>query len=428
MKQKSIVPIVALTALVLFPSVSHGDFDGARWQFFKEIRGAKTPGAEYAFFQVDDDIYDGSAGSLHTIRIIDANAREIPHQIVTKRESEKREQFTPKLLNNSYQRGKHNSFVLDFGEEPPRVNELTILTTSKNFTRRVSVDGGSDQSEWNLLADEAYIFDFSRNAHTQYLQVEFPLSNFRFLRVKIFDDGNGPLEIAGAKTFRVTKEAAKTETWPLTITEKTENKKERTTNITLDAGYRGLPIRNIQLDVASRNYHRSITVESSADCDKWVVLGTGVIYNYDVSGFERTDNRVSFRENAGGRYFRLSLENYDDEPLEIGGASGSGLIRRVVIPVEKRKQHKVYFGNPVAKIPRYDLSYRIPYIETERLPRLALSARRLNANYTVPPKPARPWTEQHPYLLWAVMAAVIIFLLLLILNLWRKTPPDATGD
>ena len=426
MKQKLTAAFLAFVTCLIFSHPAMADFKQADWQFFKDIQVPESAGSEYAFFQVDAEIYDGSFGVLQSLRIIDADSREAPYQMVTKRGSVHREEFSPRLLNNSYLAGRHNSFVLDLGEEPPSVNELTVQTTSTNFTRRASVEGSENQSEWNLLAEDAYIFDFSRNIRSKHLRIGFPLSNFRYLRVKVHDDGSGPLELKGAKIFRVKKEEAQAERWPLSIIRRTENKEERTTEIILDAGYLGLPIRTLELDVASRNYHRNVRIHSSEDLEEWVSLGNGIIFDYDLPRFKKTSTRLSFRENARGRYFRLTVENFDDRPLDIAGASGSGLVRRIVLPLTGKALYRTYFGNRKAKTPRYDLVHRIPYIETERLPHLSLGPRWSNPDYVVT-KPVRPWSEEHAYLLWVFMGAVIAVLALLILNLMRKAPPSGAG-
>lgn len=427
MKSRLRIFAIIFALPLVFPNLALADFDETSRQYFKEITFPQTIGAEYAYFQIDAEIYDGSFGMLRSLRIIDSDNREIPHQIVTKSKKEKREEFFPKLLNNSYLEGQYNSFVLDFGEERPEVNRLTIVTAGKNFTRRASVEGSNDQAKWNSLAEDAYIFDFSHNIQSKHLRIEFPLSNFRCIRVKIHDDGGGPLEIGGAKIYRVKTEPAETESWPLTIIERTENAKDRTTEVILDSGYRGLPLTKLDLKVSSRNYHRNVKVASSADRDEWAPLGSGVIFNYDMPAFKKTDNRISFRENTGGRYFKLTIENYDDRPVEVSGATGTGLVRRVILPAGKKAPYSVYFGNPKARAPRYDLAHRMRYIQTKTLPRLTLQPRRVNPSY-VEPKPVKPWTEQHPSLLWIAMAAVIAILAMLIFNLMRKASPIKTKE
>jgi len=418
---------VALSVCIFLAGSAAADFERNDWKFFKDIPVPQSVESEYAFFQVDAETYDGGSGSLQSLRIIDADMREIPHQIVTKEKSEKREEFPPKFLNNSYRDGEYNSFVLDFGDEGPSVNELTVVTDSKNFTRRASVEGSGNQSEWNMLTDDAYIYDFSRNVRSKHLRIKFPLSNFRYLRVRIYDDSGGPLEITGAQCYRVTTKPAEAESWPMKIIGKHENEKERTTEIVLDAGYRGLPIRRLNLDVTSRNYHRSVRIESSADREKWAVLGSGVIFNYDLPAFKKTGDSVSFRENSGGRYFKVTVKNFDDRPIEIVGASGSSLVRRVVVSLTGKDLYEVYFGNPEAKTPRYDLAHRMRYIDTQELPRLILGPRQSNLNYSGP-KSVRPWSEEHAGLLWVVMGAIIVALALLIFNLTRKTPPEKTQE
>ncbi len=427
MKRIMTPALAATLACIIFSGPAAADLELENWKFLKDIRATESIESEHAFFEVDAETYDGSAGALRSLRIVDGGAREVPYQVVTKERSEKREEFFPKLLNNSYLNGKYNSFVLDFGDERQPVNEFSIMTASKNFTRRTSVEGGADQSEWNVLAEDTYIYDFSRNVRSSYLRIKFPLSDFRYFRVKVHDDGGGPLDIGGAKTYRVISKPAETESWPLAILERTENEKEKTTEVVLDAGYRGLPIRRIDLDVASRNYHRNIRIESSEDREKWIALGSGVIFNYDMPAFKKTSSRVSFRENTGGRYFKITVENFDDQPIQITRVSGFGLARRVVLSLTGERPYKLCFGNPESRAPRYDLSHRMRYIDTRELPRLALGPRLKNASYSKT-KPVRPWSEEHAGLLWVVMGAVIAFLGLLIISLMRKTPPGKTQE
>ncbi|MBI5116748.1 DUF3999 family protein, partial [Candidatus Poribacteria bacterium] len=287
--------------------------------------------------------------------------------------------------------------------------------------RLATVEGSDSQADWNVLVKEAYVFDFTRNIESRYLRIEFPLSNFRYLRVKVVDDGGGPLEITGAKLFAVTKEEAQTEQWPLATVNRTENQEKKTTEIILDPSYRAIPIREIEIAVESPNYHRNVEAFSSADKENWVFAGSGIIYNYDLPTFKKTNNHFFINEKTSGRYLKLIVHNYDDQPLQIDNCVGRSLVRRVILPAPAGNRYLLYFGSTSASAPVYDIAHRIPYIETERLPRLTLSARRPNPKYI---EPTGPWTEEHAWLLWAIIGAVILFLAALIFNLMRKTPPQ----
>jgi hypothetical protein len=416
--------------LTVLSNPAFAEFDQTEWPFLKELEMPSATDAEhaYAYFQVDAEICDGTMGVLNSLRVVDFNNNEIPYQIVTKGKSTKTEELPSKLLNNSYLDGKYNSFVLDFGEERPEVNRLTILTGSKNFTRSVSVEGSNDQAQWNTLVEDFYIFDFSRNIRSRHSRVEFPRSNFRYLLVKILDDGAGPLEIDGAKAYRVKTERAETESWPFTVIERTENGEDRTTEVLLDAGYFGLPITLLDLEIPSRNYHRNVRVEASKDLEKWTQLGSRVIFNYDMPAFKKSNTRLSFRQNPGCRYFRLTIENYDDKPIEVSAATGTSTVRRIVLPLKGREPHTVFFGAPKAKAPRYDFAHRMRYIQTNTLPRLSLQSRKSNPDYVKPTPPAKPMTERHPALLWVVMGTVMVVLALLILSLMRKAPPESKQE
>jgi len=424
MKRSLIPSILIAVSLIILPDTACAEFNKTESPFLKDLEFPAGIDSEYAYFQIDPEIYDGCAGALSSLRVVDANGREIPYQIVTKGKSEKREELSHRLLNNSYVDGEYNSFEIDFGEQRPEANRLTIVTSSKNFTRSVSVEGSNDQTQWNMLVEKAYIFDFSRNIQSRHLQVEFPLSNFRYLRVRISDDGSGRLQIEDAKAYRVATTPAETESWPLQIIEKKENTTNRTTEIVLDARYLGLPINALHLEVSSHNYQRNVQVEASIDHKKWEYLGSGVIFDYDMPAFKKVNTRLSFRQNSGGRYFRITIGNYDDQPIDVSGASGTAVVRRVILPLEGKAPYTVFFGAADAKAPRYDFAHRMQYIQTRTLPRLSLKARVPNPDY-IKPVPQTPFSERHPALLWTIMAAVIAVLALLIFSLMKKTPPES---
>lgn len=425
---KRLAGIFAFALLLVLPASVFADFNEEEWPFLKEIDLPEGIDSEHAYFDIDGEIYDGTAGVIFSLRISDADGREIPYRVVTKQSGGKREEFSPKIWNNSYLDGQYNSFVLDFIEDRPEINRLTLETGNANFTRRVSVEGSDDMTEWKTLVDDAHIFDFSHNIRSRHLDIEFPLSNFKYLRVKVHDDGSGPIEIDDAKAYRVKFEPAETQQWPLTMIEKIE--KGRTTEILFDGKFAGLPINTLDLEVSSRNYHRQVKVASSFDRDKWKTLGSDVIFNYDMAAFKKSDNRISFRKNSD-RFFLLTIENYDDQPIDVTGATATGLVGRVIVSMTGRPPYKAYFGAPKSTAPRYDLAHRIRYIQTRALPRLSLRPRMANPSYIKPvaPKPVEPvvavepWTERHPVVLWVVMVAVMAALALLIYNLIRKTPP-----
>jgi hypothetical protein len=226
----------------------------------------------------------------------------------------------------------------------------------------------------------------------------------------------------------VTTKRAVTESWPLTIIKRAENSEDKTTEILLDAVYFGLPIITLDLDVPSRNYHRQVKIEASMDMKKWQHLGSGVIYNYDMPRFKHTDTRLSFRQNAGCRYFRLTIENFDDQPIDVSGATGSGMVRRVIMAFTGKPPYTVLFGAQNAKAPRYDFAHRMRYVQTATLPRLSLRPRVSNPDYIEPAPPLKPLTERHPALLWIVMGTVMAVLALLIFSLMRKAPPESTQE
>jgi hypothetical protein len=171
-----------------------------------------------------------------------------------------------------------------------------------------------------------------------------------------------------------------------------------TTLVIADAGFEGLPHDRVQLVIDPGQFYRSVKVESSRDSRKWRPIGQGFIFRTeDMGAFT-----ISFAEQWD-RYLRIRIINGDNPPLVVHRVILSADRRIVEFPAEATGQYWLYYGSPGARQPSYDFAQTRPVHVQPVI--VALGAEENNPVYR---ENQKPWSDQRPEVLYAVLAAAIV--------------------
>jgi hypothetical protein len=155
------------------------------------------------------------------------------------------------------------------------------------------------------------------------------------------------------------------------------------------------------VDVAPGLFYRTVEIESSRDAKSWLYAGQGTI--------SRTADHeylsIGFPEQWE-RYLRLRVHNGDNPPLSVRGLALSAYRRMIKFPSNTAGQYWVYYGNPEAKQPSYDFGQVMPGgVQAEDI---AAGAEEVNPSYRPPVPAQKPWSDRHPQVLYAVLAAAVL--------------------
>ena len=424
---------VALLLSLLAISPVAADFTLRDWAYAKPITLPLALGEEELVELVPDQgVFAQAAEGLADLRIIEeASQREVPYNQAIDRAQETRTTHRVSIQDLGHLSGQYTSFVADLGREGLLHNEVEILTSSENFQREVVVEGSNDLITWAVLQEEQRIFSavFGERKFTdRHTRVQYPESTVRYLRVKILRPDEEPLDIRGAGVFFVKKTPAVEVARPVTLLTREEDPEKRVSRLLLDLGSKGMPSDRLIIVTPQVNFYREMTLEGSNDRKEWTVVSrSGVVYSFKTPKFTGEQLSVPYPETTS-RYLRLTIHNEDNPPLTIDEVRLFGALRRLIFSARPGEAYTLYYGNPQATFPSYDLERVLPYLATQDLPQASLGVQTQNLLFV--PK-ATPFTERFPWLLPVVVtvAAVIIglFLLLVLLKARKSLPPSPGG-
>jgi hypothetical protein len=177
-----------------------------------------------------------------------------------------------------------------------------------------------------------------------------------------------------------------------------EEASTHTTFLTIDIGFQGLPHNRVQLVVDPGQFYRSVMVESGRDSTKWRPIAARDLFRTT----DREAMTISFIEQWD-RYLRIRILNRDNPPLAVRQVILNAQRRAVEFPAEATGQYWLYYGSSGAHRPSYDFAQTRPnHVQPVMV---ELRGEEINPAYR---EPQKPWTERHPQVLYAVLAAAIL--------------------
>jgi hypothetical protein len=384
--------------LLIFAMIaSAAPLDLSAWKFRKTIPGTRRGALMVA--ELDRDVYIGSATALADLVVVN-DGKEVPFVLETPAAEEAapapREE---RIFDESVVRGVGVQFIIHL-KTPVEHHALLLHTGEKNFRRRVRIETSQDGVEWALARGDGAIFNFSQDGREfESNIVEYPVSTRPYLRVTIpgwMKTGDFTAAIVEHKE----PQPPAYEVFSRLVPQIAEDPSTRSTLVTVDQGASGLPVSRMQVQVLTLRFQRAVVVETSGDGNNWQYSGQHVI----------APESLALPVSGAQRWIRLRIYNRDDESVKIGKLILEGLVSRIKFLAPDEGPYWLYYGNPAASRAReYDLgavlangSFRevkTPFGNPEN-----------NPAYHPPAGPKKPWSEEHPAILYTVLGGAVLAL------------------
>jgi hypothetical protein len=394
------------------------DFDASLWKFRQPV--SVTPGAGLASVEANKDVLAGASPGLGDLRVT-RDGKEVPYLVQTLAGSSEEKPQSLEILDQSVNPGGGLQVVLDFGARA-RHNRVRVQTSRDNFRAAVRVETSDDRRAWSLARSGAYLFDFTQdNVHYESLEIAYPLSTRRYLRLTIagWDD---PKFVTGAQAFETIATPPKRMSLGSCTPHPQPEPPSRATLHACDLGV-AVPVESVRFEVdpqsLARGFHRAVQLEWSPDAVKWVSAGSGVL--------SRLADETSLTVNVQGfaRHWRARIFDRDDQPLPVTSMHFETVVREILFERESPGEYALYYGNPAAQAPAYDLPVLLrgsaPHVNPARL-----GERQPNPAFREPEKPI---SERNPWLLQGILIVAVLVLGFVTVQFLRKvqkgTPPAA---
>ena len=410
MKRSSNSGICLFLLLTLFfaPNIVRADFRAADWKYSREMTLPKPGPDGFVAIAIDEIIFNYANPGLGDLRVIGPDKSEIPYVLSIFKGKVQETEYSPTIFNQAVVPEERQEFIVDLGRRGEKNNRLELLTPDKNFRRPVAVYGSDDTREWKLIRNGFYIFDFSGDVVVRDVVIRYPENIYRYLRIEIGLEKAKPISIDGVK-LRLREEEPPREVvyLPVSMTRE-ENSSLKATDLKINLGYENLPVYKIVLEVDDPEFYR--TIEVYGNTERQYPIGEGTIYKYLIREYQSSELSVGFDESLLGN-FLVRVFNHDNKPLAIKTIKAIGLGRFILFRPPDSGKAVLFYGNPNARGPQYDLAALYRNTGNKELTLGQLGSHSGNPDY-VPPKQPRDWR----WAIWLALIPAIVVMIYLVMR------------
>jgi len=390
------------------------------WRYFKEIPVPVTP-RPLLSITLDRDTLGEARTDLADLRLYGAPGREIPYALRIRRQIDAQTISHAQIFNRAVEGGA-GLISCDLGERPPEHNEVEVSTFGDNFRRLADVEGSSDGEHWSTLVSGAILFRFSSGGRSAEQQaISYPASRFRYLRVRVNRDlqvDRAAPEITALEVQHSTRVKGEMVAYPGALERPDADRLNArpATVWRIDLGDR-VPLERLRIFVRDRAFSRPFLLEAADDPAAPQQLASGDLTRSEEA--PQANPEINFTEHFARR-LELTITDDRNPRLPIAAVTAFGAMRQVVFETAAAGTGplRLYYGNPQAGAPHYDLNARIPSDGSARALFIRTGSRQDNPIFQ---PPSRPLSERSPWLVYLVLVIATIFLAGILLNIAKSS-------
>jgi hypothetical protein len=392
-------------------SIGFSNIEIKNWKYRKKIStDIKTHSDSLEAVYIDNEVFHNAKTDLSDLRIIREKDKEIAFKIISELEKTEKKEYNAKIINKSYIPGLKSQLELEIRAEIAEHNQIILDIENRNFTRWIEIEGSKDKKNWYKLQEKEFIFCyFLKEANETFIKnwINYPLTDYCYIRIIIHDEKEKALEIRSIKLEKIEKVPAVEMEVEAVIERKGENKENTAEIFILDMG--GLNIPNHKLVISSKedNFHRRVEILGSKNKEKWNFITNKDIYSYSAPKYKAESFEIEYSENKY-RYLKVLIYHYDDSPLEVNDIEVFSIKRKIVFFHSGEGKKYLLYGNEKAHSPKYDISKYHKWFEKEKQIILSLGEEEINPYYKAPKY--EWWKKNQRFILLVIMFFVVIFL------------------
>ncbi len=396
------------------------------WRYSKSISLPSGLGTgKYAELALDRETSIAASKSLADLRIVSGDGAEVPYKLEVNGPQHQSDAVQALVKDRGYIVGQYVAFIADLGKEGLRHNQMKVNLSDTNFKRSAAVETSSNGDTWTQAgSQEIYRFtQRDRNFATGDTTINYADSTARYVKVKIFDGGEGPVDVTGASVSFIKDRAPREVSWPVANVSVGSDSQRKATLVVVDLGSEGIPSSHMTFKTADANFTKDVSVESSHDNVKWTPVSTATIFSYNTATFVGSQLDFTYFETTA-RYLRVVVQDQDSPAIKIGGVDVWGSQRTLIFQPDPSKSYKLYYGSSRARQPKYDAAAAFPSSQAVALPTAQLGQQTYNPMFAAT---GVALSGKYTWLI-PVAASVVAFIAVLLMYVLFKRSRKATAQ
>ncbi len=382
-----------ITKIVLFASLFLTQAfaaDSSNYRFNRPIVHPDNGGQTLLAVALDSSVYNNSASGFRDLRLTDQDGVETPY-LLQKSASRKTvlQRLSSRSSTQALQKIGDDGIVITINLEKDAANAdgLSVVTAQRDFEYSLQIHGSADGKDWQLVVNNATIYDYSRYMAVGNRDIVLPVNSYRHFKIVVakasqtrtaelleltrtlrgaeeqqrsekVDLYNEPLHIERIDFWHnqseTLPEAEQQFDYPVAAFKISRDTEHKTSLIDIDTQRQ--PLTGFKLQTVTANFNRTAEVQILLQHGietRMQSIGSATLEALHFQDINHEQSTVSFPEQRQPHY-RIVIHDQDNPPLEIASVSGVGNGYQLLFLPQAGKSYQLHYGSDKADPPRYD--------------------------------------------------------------------------
>lgn len=388
-------------------------------------------------FILPPEVFSNSRDDLGDLRLVDAQGRDVPYALRVRTPDFRDERVEAKQFNEVQAADGSTEWSFDLGANPREHNQLEVDTMGDEFRRLAVVEGSDDGQKWLKLTERTLLRFHAldgvdgpkRDFEVRHLR--YSPSRYRYLRLRVQRDAEvdkDPVELHAVHVVRRVQAPGEFVSKSLSLHGYLPTKAQGAPASSWEFPLLGIrqPVGKLVVDFAEAEFARDFQVEAAGpegSQQRFTLIGAGQWRRRAGEPRLPLEAELTINEYAPVHdlaRLRLTIVDHENKPLDLTSATLIAPARQIVFAklAESAGPLRLYYGNPKAEAPHYDLERNLP-IELTPAP-LRLKLEGSNDNPAYEPEPP-PLSERAPWLIYLVLGGASVAVAIILIDVGRTS-------
>ncbi len=341
---------------------------------------------------LDEQIYAASDKGFHGLRLVDQNGVETPYllQQIVERKAVTQHMQIHSITQTLQKSGEEGiEILLSLDKKAEAADGLTIVTSQRDFEYALQIFGSDDEKNWQLLVDNALIYDYSRFMNFRNRDIALPENTFRNFKITIakpVQSQAGALVLQtqmheGEEALKYSEqialhqrplhieqiafwhnetislpESVQSFDYPIKKFTITQDLKNKTSQVNIDGNLN--PLNGFKLKFSTPNFNRRIYLQVPSirgNLSSMVTIARSRIESLHFEKLNLENTTLHFPEQRQKDY-QLIIEDHDNPPLDLESITGIGPSYQLVFLSQPEHEYHLTYGITKSDAPCYEIS------------------------------------------------------------------------
>ncbi|WP_187261115.1 DUF3999 family protein [Pontibacter beigongshangensis] len=303
---------------------------------------------------------------LADIRLYDAAGTEVPYLLRTEEPVQYRKLFRPyKIVSYTHRAGCCSELIIT-NQEQQKINNISLLIRNADVQKQVALSGSDNQQDWYVLKAKDLLYAIENTQGTTEVKLlNFPLNDYKYLRLVLNDSSSAPLNIINAGYYDTHPESGKYTLIPQQGFSRTDSAATKKTYLRLQFPQPVYPER-LEFEINSPAlYYRPARLLTKTESSTGRRRG---LFRKQKRRLQQSATSLPFTLSSNTpatvelprrqvEELVIEIDNADNPPLDVAAVKAYQLNRYLVANLEAGKPYTLQFGDEKATAPTYELQH-----------------------------------------------------------------------